>query len=120
MEGVKTYLKESAALAKSGQLGSEGSQPLRLVLGNTSCDMDSVIGAICLGYYYTKKLGSLYVPVINCNKKEFYYNLEIVLHLSDCGIDLDDLWYYDEYKATYPPEKVTEVALVDHNVLDVN
>ena len=82
--------------------------------------MDSVIGAICLGYYYTKKLGSLWVPVINCNKKEFFYNLEIVLHLNDCQIDLDDLFYYDEYKATYTPDKVTEVALVDHNILDVN
>ena len=29
---------------------------LRIVMGNTSCDVDSAIGAICLAYYYSRKL----------------------------------------------------------------
>jgi len=106
-------------MAKSGTLGSEGKDELRIVMGNTSCDMDSVVGAITLAYYYTKKTGSTFVPVINCKKDEFRYRLEITLHMQDCEISPDDLFFYDTFRELYTAEQVTEVALVDHNILDV-
>ena len=108
------------ALAKTGTLSGEGNPMLRIVMGNTSCDMDSVIGALTLGYFYTRKSaeGHLFVPVINCNKDDFYCNLEIAMHLEDCKVPQDDLFFWDTFKATYKPEQVAEVVLVDHNVLD--
>ena len=54
---------------------------LRIVMGNTSCDVDSAIGALVLAFYYKQKLGQEWVPVINCNKADFFCNLEITTHL---------------------------------------
>jgi len=55
MQGFRKYLSEATAAAKSGLLSTEGKPPLRIVMGNTSCDMDSVVGSLTLGYYYTRK-----------------------------------------------------------------
>ena len=53
-------------------------------MGNTSCDVDSAIGALVLAYYYQSKLNQQWVPVINCNRADFFCNLEIVKHLANC------------------------------------
>ena len=121
MQGFRKYLSEATAAAKSGTLGTDGKPPLRIVMGNTSCDMDSVVGALTLGYYYTRKStdGQLFVPVINCNANDFFCNLEITMHLQDCKIAQDDLFFWDTFKATYTAEQVSEVIIVDHNILDV-
>ena len=84
MEGLRTFLEQTSSMAKSGTLGSEGNKKMRIVMGNTSCDMDSVVGAITLAYYYTKKTGETFVPVINCKADEFQYRLEIAMHMNDC------------------------------------
>ena len=119
MQEFRTYLEQSSALAKSGGLGSEGNDKLRIVMGNTSCDMDSVVGALTLACYYSKKTGELFVPVINCKKDEFYCRLEIAMHMDDCQISRENLFFYDTFRELYSAEKVTEVVLVDHNILDV-
>ena len=66
-------------------------------MGNTSCDMDSVVGAITLAYYYTRKLGEKFVPVINCKKDELRYRLEIAMHMQDCEISPEHLFFYDTF-----------------------
>lgn len=73
---------------------------LRIVMGNTSCDVDSAIGALCLAYYYTLKSdgSEVWVPVINSPKKDFYCNLEIVKHLENSKISQDELFFYDEFR----------------------
>ena len=43
------YLKEAKQAAR------EGSKPLRICLGNTSGDVDSIIGALGMAYYLTLK-----------------------------------------------------------------
>ena len=88
MQQFRLYLKEATSLAKQGLLGTQGHNNLRLVLGNTSSDMDSVVSSLTAGYYYTKKSqeGNLFVPVINCQKDDFFCNLEITVHLDDCKI----------------------------------
>lgn len=89
-------------------------------MGNTSCDMDSSIGALTMAYYYTKKYDQLWIPVINSPKNDFFCNLEIVLHLKNCGISQDELYFYDEFRQQFPdPNSIEEVALIDHNELDV-
>ena len=55
-------------------------------MGNTSCDVDSAIGALVLAFYYQIKLGQQWVPVINCNRADFFCNLEITKHLEMCQI----------------------------------
>ena len=57
MEALKTYLCTAR---------HEGNHPdLRfLIFGNTSADMDSVVGSILMSYYYGLKTGNKYIPVI--------------------------------------------------------
>ena len=88
-------------------------------MGNTSCDVDSAIGALVLAYYYQLKLGQQWVPVINCRRADFFCSLEIVTHLANCHISHSDLYFYDEFRAQFPDsESISEVALIDHNELD--
>ena len=124
MQGFRNWLTNTIQAVKNNKLGTgEGQTPLRVVMGNTSCDVDSAIGAIALAYYYTKKSNGAetWLPVINTRKSDFYCNLEIVKHLENCAIPYQDLYYYDEFRAQYPGiDQVEEVALIDHNILDVN
>ncbi len=70
--------------------------PVRLVLGNTSADMDSVVGSMGLAYYLSLKTGNLWTPVINCKRDQLRLKVEIQLHLvENCGINLDELIFWD-------------------------
>ena len=71
---------------RTGALGpaEANADKLRIVMGNTSCDVDTAIGALVLAYYYQSKLNQQWVPVINCNRADFFCNLEIVKHLANC------------------------------------
>ena len=71
MQRLRNFLEYTSSMAKSGAMGTADNEKLRIVIGNTSCDMDSVVGAITLAYYYTKKTGEVFIPVINCKKDEF-------------------------------------------------
>ena len=109
-------------MARLGLLGQQGHHSLRLVLGNSSSDMDSVVSALTAGYYYTSMSqdGSFFVPVVNCQRDDFFCNLEITVHLDDCKISQDDLFFIDEFRTLYQPDQVSEVVLVDHNKLDIS
>jgi hypothetical protein len=87
MHKFRTYLQTATSLAKSGKLNKDGHDSLRVVLGNTSCDMDSAVGAMCLAYFYTRTTDSLWVPVLNCRADEFFAKMEIVKHMQNCKID---------------------------------
>ena len=119
-EGFRKYLSSVTSLARQGKFGTEGHPVLRVALGNTSCDMDSVIGAITMGYFYTVKSGNLFLPIINSDKAAFKHNNEIVRHLEDCKIAADDLYFFDEFRAQYKGEQVEETVLIDHNLLDAS
>jgi inorganic pyrophosphatase/exopolyphosphatase len=86
-------------------------------MGNTSGDMDSIVGALGLAYFYTLKHGEQWTPVVNCKKDEFHYNAEIFLHIvTNCGIPIDDILFWDELinlKKSYK-----QIALIDHNMID--
>ena len=114
-------MTETVSLAKLGKLGSEGQPKLRIVMGNTSCDSDSVLGSIALAHYYSIKHNEVFLPVINCKRAHFGLDPAIIIHLiEDCKISIDDLFFYDELCNLYPTEKFSEVVLYDHNVLDVS
>ena len=111
MQPFKAYLKEAYLNAV------HSSQPLRIVLGNTSGDMDSIVGAMGLAYYYTLKTHTLWTPVVNCAKSDLRLKAEIYKHVVlDCGISVDDLLFWDQLIALERP--IEEICLIDHNVID--
>lgn len=69
----------------------------KIVLGNSSADMDSVVGSIALSWYYgqIRNLGP-FSPVVNCPRSEFKFRIEIVQHLKNFGLDLQNLTFRDE------------------------
>lgn len=52
-------------------------KPLRLVMGNVSGDMDSIVGALGLAYFYTLRSGQQWTPLISCDKGDFALRLDI-------------------------------------------
>lgn len=105
------YLKEAKRAAR------DGSEPLRIALGNTSGDVDSIVGALGMAYYLTLKEKRIWVPLVNCNKDELRLKPEIWAHLVEfCKISPDDMVFRDEL-LSYGKEHA-EYALIDHNKLD--
>ena len=100
MQRLREWLSATKQAITTGSLGptEQHADRLRIVMGNTSCDVDSAVGAICLAYYYSRKLNQQWVPVINCNRADFYCNLEIVLHLQNSQVDQSELYFYDEFR----------------------
>jgi len=62
MNKLRAFLRESKTLLCNTET------PVRLVMGNTSADMDSVVGSLSLAYYLSKKTGEIWTPVVNCSK----------------------------------------------------
>ena len=99
MNGFREYLSTATKAAKSGDMGKDPMNDyckLRVVIGNTSCDMDSAVGALVLAYYYTKVTGDLWTPVLNCRADEFFAKMEIVRHFKNCKIEESDLMFLDQ------------------------
>lgn len=103
---------------------------LNIALGNVSCDMDSAIGAILLGYYLTLKSDyrsqpgnyeQFWLPVINCPRAEVVARLDIMFHLQKYGINHEELVYVDDIDIShYSENNLLKLALIDHNLLDVS
>ena len=111
MNSLSQFLKHSRSSAVNTP------KPIRIVLGNVSCDMDSTVGCIGLSYFYTLKTLEDWTPVINCNRDDFKLKNDIIGHVvKDCGILTDDLLFWDEFIAL--KREIIEVALIDHNILD--
>jgi len=66
-------------------------------MGNTSGDMDSIVGALGLAYYLSLKTNTLWTPVVNCERSELRLKVEIYQHIIvDCGIEMEDLIFWDD------------------------
>lgn len=69
-------------------------------MGNTSGDMDSIVGAMGLAYYLTLKNQELWTPIVNCAKADLILKTEIYCHLiNDCSLDAEDMFFWDELTA---------------------
>ena len=78
MNNFIAFLKQAKTL---------NSSPIRLVMGNTSGDMDSIIGAMSLAYFLTLKTKQQWTPVVNCHESDFKLKVEIYKHLvTDCKV----------------------------------
>lgn len=79
--------------------------------------MDSNVGALSLSYYYSLKTKQDWTPIVNCNRQDFKLRAEIYKHvIQDCNIDMDELLFWDEFITL--DREITEIALIDHNMLD--
>ena len=112
----RAFLESSARNARDKTQGE-----LKIVIGNTSCDLDSCVSSLALAYYYScmSDEKETFVPVINCNKEDFGLKLENKLHIVDENkIPMESLYFMDELVADHGLTNVKETILVDHNILD--
>jgi inorganic pyrophosphatase/exopolyphosphatase len=88
------------------------------VLGNTSADLDSVVGSITLAYYlhkvrYSQHKHLAVTPVINSLRDDLPLRLEVAKALSDEGLEFEDLLVFSDIDWT---DK--QIVLFDHNSMN--
>jgi len=108
---------------------NEIDEHLNVTLGNVSCDMDSCIGAILLGFYLTLKndyiahpgdFEKFWLPIINCPRAELKARLDIAYHLKKYDVEMDKLVFIDDINLdSYAKKNLLKIAMIDHNELDV-
>jgi inorganic pyrophosphatase/exopolyphosphatase len=105
-------------------------EKINICLGNVSCDMDSSIGAIILGYYMSHKAEyfndygnyeNFWIPIINCPRAEIDARIDIAFHLKNFGIDKSKLVFIDDLDLNfYSSRGLLKLAIIDHNKLDLS
>ena len=126
---------------------------IKFIIGNTSCDMDSFTSSVVLSYLRNVQskfihvnkneeltylvdinkdvLNTLHIPIINCNKGELFWRLDIKELMERSEIKEEDLFYFNEeikydsvtnkliWKTLPEDGNITyQVILVDHHKLD--
>jgi len=124
---LKKFIKESKNAFQTYK--NEIDENLNVTLGNVSCDMDSCIGAIFLGFYLTLKndyrsnpgdFEKFWLPIINCPRTELKARLDIAYHLKKYNVEIDDLVFIDDFNLdSYAKKNLLKIALIDHNELDI-
>lgn len=91
---------------------------IRLVSGNQSCDMDSVVSAISYSYLFSKKNPSEppFLPILNIKAAELGLRKDILLLLESKSITSNLLFFLEDVQAWEKENPLAsfEVALVDH------
>lgn len=85
-----------------------------LVMGNASCDIDSMASPILFAFmknmengvivskddktleYVVKQKNEIFVPVINCPKNEFMWRLDISEICLIMGLNTEDFFFYED------------------------
>jgi len=111
---MKTFLQQAKSKVSS-------SSSLYFVMGNESCDMDSVVSSIC--YAFEKHLtlaeqGVSAIPIINVAAEDLPLRTEVTWLFQRLGVPLSSLLCWDEINL---PSLLTKgsvkIGLVDHNRL---
>ena len=85
---------------KKTKTASSDSAPLKVAMGNTSGDMDSIVGCMLMAYYLHLQTGDVWTPVVNCAKADLPLSVEIFTHVvKDCQLAMDDMLFWDEFTA---------------------
>ncbi|SCU83518.1 LAMI_0C03532g1_1 [Lachancea mirantina] len=97
----------------------DGKSTLRIVCGNESADLDSVVSAISYAYLsYVENPGNPIVPVLNIPRKDLRLRRDIVWVLREKSISDDLLWFAEEIDAIKRRFQCSVMSiLVDHNEL---
>mmetsp|Transcript_27873 Transcript_27873/g.29036 ORF Transcript_27873/g.29036 Transcript_27873/m.29036 type:complete len:445 (+) Transcript_27873:20-1354(+) len=100
---------------KIDSIVNETSFEIVFVMGNSSCDMDSLLSSILLSYIrniesksitYTNqdeitynnysKVNTLHIPVVNCKKGELFWRLDTATLMKHIEIEEGDFFYFEE------------------------
>ncbi len=68
----------------------------RIVLGNQSADLDSIVSAISMSFFLTDAK-TQFIPVINSSKEILKSKQECMLLFNHFSINLDDLVFLSEF-----------------------
>ena len=94
-------------------------EKIYLVMGNVSCDMDSVMSSFLLSFCLSKKYeGRLVLPLINSEEDGLRARKDIAFMLKEYSVELSGLLYYKEFMNM--GYEHFDLYLVDHNELDIN
>lgn len=108
---IRTFLESLKAVPIKGRI-------IRIVSGNQSCDMDSVVSAIAYSYFYSKKYPSEepFRPLLNIPQDQLRLRKDILLLLESNSIDPKHLYFLDDVQDLIRllPKASLNVALVDH------
>jgi hypothetical protein len=86
--------------------------------------MDSVCGSMLMSYYYWKKTGNWFTPVVYCTRHELTFRFEILKHLELFGIDEPFLREHVVFEEDFKDQEtevfanIVSVGLIDLNRLD--
>ncbi|KAM4629984.1 exopolyphosphatase PRUNE1-like [Polymixia lowei] len=116
---MEAFLQSSSTAVKAC---SQGNTPFHVVLGNESCDLDSVMSSLALAYFLSRTASvpgsSVVVPVLNILQSEFRLRSDIIFLLKEAGISTQSLLFRDQLDlAGLHDDKRLDLTLVDHNVL---
>lgn len=111
---LKNFLKKAKELVQSNTIE-------KIVVGNESADLDSIISAVLLAFAYSKMNEEKIVPLINCNKRDYKLRTESYGLLKRYDIDENNLIFVDEIDDSLINDpKDLKVIVVDHNKLPDN
>ncbi|XP_055846780.1 exopolyphosphatase PRUNE1 [Episyrphus balteatus] len=104
-----SFLKRSKILLNS-------TSKLCVILGNESCDLDSVVSAIALAFFYSKIYPdqSGFIPILNIPRTSFPIKTEVTYFLGKYNITDELLVFKDDTSNEFI--KKSSVILVDHHV----
>ncbi|XP_008208195.1 exopolyphosphatase PRUNE1 [Nasonia vitripennis] len=99
-------------------------QRVRVILGNSTCDLDSAVCALAHGFLEYKEAEEredeslAVIPVMNVSRQEFRLRTEVVYYLNRCNVPQDLLTFRNEIelKPLLASGKL-ELVLVDHHAL---
>lgn len=106
-KGILSHLSDSVAPINR----------IQIILGNESCDLDSVVSSLCLGLLI-HTTGDSCIPVLNIPREEYALKTEVSYLLSKNGISEDLLVFRDEVdlSALHAAGRL-RLTLVDHHAL---
>ena len=112
---VRSYLVNLKQALKQNALKS----PYRIVTGNQSADMDSVVSAITFAYltHTFKTPNQFIIPLIDIPKADFALRRDISKLLQLHGITEDLLYFVEDFDGFLKESTSVDLSLVDHNGL---
>ncbi|XP_059206614.1 exopolyphosphatase PRUNE1-like isoform X2 [Centropristis striata] len=95
---MEDFLESSSAAAKTR---FHGSQRVHVVMGNESCDLDSIVSSLAMAYFLSRSSSglrgaSLVLPVLNVPRSLFPLRRDAVLLLTESGVATETLVFRDE------------------------
>lgn len=121
--GVADFLKHAGLKYREMVKRSGLNGDIKIVIGNSSGDMDSVVSTIGYSYFnYLQDIDNdeIIYPIISFPEEELQLRKDIVLALKSVGVIKEDLIFLNELDETFERFKFRKyrVYLVDHNDVD--